>query len=103
MCIVKDLVLLRLKRMIVMILLYVITMLIKLSRELSVPFSEGYDTSLVSKTISKILLKLNGEKKKRKRQDLCNCCDHKFTTLNSLKAHNEVVHEGVKYSCDHCD
>ena len=32
--------------MIVMILLYVMTMLIKLSRELSVPFSEGYDTSL---------------------------------------------------------
>ena len=32
--------------MIVMILLYVMTMLIKLSRELSVPFSEVYDTSL---------------------------------------------------------
>ena len=32
--------------MIVMILLYVMTMLIKLSRELSVPFSEGYNTSL---------------------------------------------------------
>ena len=32
--------------MIVMILLYVMTMLIKLSRELSVSFSEGYDTSL---------------------------------------------------------
>ena len=55
------------------------------------------------KTISKILLKVDGEKKKRKRQDLCNCCDHKFTTLTSLKGHNEVVHEGVKYSCDHCD
>ena len=54
------------------------------------------------KTISKILLKLNGEKKKRKRQDLCNCCDDKFTTLTILKAHNEAVHEGVKRSCDHC-
>lgn len=32
--------------MIVMILLYVMTLLIKLSREPSVPFSEGYDTSL---------------------------------------------------------
>ena len=32
--------------MTVMILLYVMTMLIKLSRELSVPFSEVYDTSL---------------------------------------------------------
>ena len=55
------------------------------------------------KTISKILLKLNGEKKMRKRQDLCNCCDDKFTTLTSLKARNEVVHEGVTCSCDHCD
>ena len=55
------------------------------------------------KTISKILLKLNGEKEKRKKQDLCNCCDHKFTALTSLKAHDEVVHEGVKYLCDHCD
>ena len=44
----KDLVLRRLKRMIVMILLYVMTMLIKLSRELSVPFSEGYDRSLTN-------------------------------------------------------
>ena len=44
------------------------------------------------KTISKILLKLNGEKKMRKRQDLCNCCDHKFTSLTRLKAHIEVVH-----------
>ena len=34
--------------MIVMILLYVMTMLIKLSRELSVPFSEGYDRSLIN-------------------------------------------------------
>ena len=34
--------------MIVMILLYVMTMLIKLSRELSVPFSEGYDRSLTN-------------------------------------------------------
>jgi len=32
--------------MIVMILIYVMTMLIKLSREPSVLFSEGYDTSL---------------------------------------------------------
>ena len=32
--------------MIVMILLYVMTLLIKLSREPSVPFSEGYNTSL---------------------------------------------------------
>ena len=32
--------------MIVMILLFVMTMLIMLYRELSVPFSEGYDTSL---------------------------------------------------------
>ena len=32
--------------MIAMILLYVMTMLIKLYRELSVPFPEGYDTSL---------------------------------------------------------
>ena len=32
--------------MIVMILLYVMTTLIKLSHELFVPFSEGYDTSL---------------------------------------------------------
>ena len=42
-------------------------------------------------------------KKKRKRQDLCNCCDDKFTTLTSLKARNEVVHEGATCSCDHCD
>ena len=55
------------------------------------------------KTISKILLKVHGEKKKRKRQDLCNHCDLKFTTLTSLKAHNEVVHESVKYSSNHCD
>ena len=34
--------------MIVMILLYVMTMLIKLSRELSVPFFEGYDRSLTN-------------------------------------------------------
>ena len=50
------------------------------------------------KTISKILLKLNGEKKMRKRQDLCNCCDHKFTSLTRLKAHIEVVHEGVNHA-----
>ena len=49
------------------------------------------------KTISKIL-KLNGEKKMRKRQDLCNCCDHKFTSLTRLKAHIEVVHEGVNHA-----
>ena len=50
------------------------------------------------KTISKILLKFNGEKKMRKRQDLCNCCDHKFTSLTRLKAHIEVVHEGVNHA-----
>ena len=50
------------------------------------------------KTISKILLKLNGEKKMRKRQDLCNCCDHKFTSLTRVKAHIEVVHEDVNHA-----
>ena len=91
--------------MIVMILLYVMTMLIKLSRELSVSFSEGYDTSLsdVSENDFKDTPQVKWRKKERKRQDLCNCCDDKFTTLTSLKARNEVVHEGVTFSCDHCD
>ena len=64
--------------MIVMILLYVMTMLIKLSREISVPFSDGYDTSLTDVTENdfKDTPQVNGDKKKRKRQDLCNCCDH---------------------------
>ena len=91
--------------MIVMILLYVMTTLIKLSHELFVPFSEGYDTSLadISENDFKDTPQVKWRKKKRKKQDLCNCCDHKFTALTSLKAHNEVVHEGVKYLCDHCD
>ena len=75
--------------MIVMILLYVMTLLIKLSREPSVPFSEGYDTSLTDVSENDF---------KDTPQDLCNCCDHTFTTLTSLKPHNEAVHEGVKYS-----
>jgi hypothetical protein len=91
--------------MIVMILLYVMTTLIKLSYELFVPFSEGYDTSLadISENDFKDTPQVKWRKKKRKKQDLCNCCDHKFTALTSLKAHDEVVHEGVKYLCDHCD
>ena len=86
--------------MIVMILLYVMTTLIKLSHELFVPFSEGYDTSLadISANDFKDTPQVKWRKKKRKRLDLCNCCDHKFTTMSSLKPHNEGVHEGVKYS-----
>ena len=50
--------------MIVMILLYVMIMLIKLSREISVPFSDGYDTSLTDVTENdfKDTPQVNGEK-----------------------------------------
>ena len=73
---------------------------IKLSRELSVPFSEGYDTSLadISENDFKDTPQVKWRKKKRKKQDLCNCCDHKFTSLTRLKAHIEVVHEGVNHA-----
>ena len=52
--------------MIVMILLYVMTMLIKLSREISVPFSDGYDTSLTDVTENdfKDTPQVNGEKRR---------------------------------------
>ena len=52
--------------MIVMIFLHVMTMLLKLSRELSVLFSDTIQALQMSvKTISKIFLKLNGEEKKK--------------------------------------
>ena len=53
--------------MIVMTLLYVMTMLIKLSRELSVPFSEVYDTSLAD--ISENDFKDTPQVKWRKREE----------------------------------
>ena len=53
--------------MIVMILIYVMTMLIKLSREPSVLFSEGYDTSLPD--VSENDIKDTPQVKWRKREE----------------------------------
>ena len=53
--------------MFVMILLYVMTTLIKLSHELFVPFSEGYDTSLAD--ISENDFKDTPQVKWRKREE----------------------------------
>ena len=36
-------------------------------------------------------------------QWLCNQCDQQGITQTFLKAHKEVVHEGVKYLGDQCD
>ena len=34
----------------------------------------------------------------------CSCyqCNYEVTSKQSLKTHNEVVHEGVEYLCDDC-
>ena len=35
--------------------------------------------------------------------DKCNQCDYQAARQDSLRAHEQSKHDGVRYSCDKCD